>query len=662
MEDNAIPEFVFAANNFNKYNNRKIFPVGEEKEIHKSAFGYVKPRDFTGPDDELPYVSCLYGDFFLDLDCKDDPGKAQQDAIWCLKTLRDKFNVPAGAILIQFTGYKGFRITVNAETLGVAEHKSLHLIFKWIAKELNTYSPNKTIEWEGSAYNPRKTLRLPNTINNKSGYYCVYITHDELNLNMSEIKTLAQTPRELLTYTSNTLDSAANKIYALAVLRYHTLEKQISIREFKELDHTLPCIEKILNTNCPEGLRDYTAITLAIYFYNAGMTEEESLSRLTKWSREHCYAGNFRAIDPLPHRVLLGKVKSAFRHKYKFNCNNDLVCGNCIPECKFLTKESDNDKLNVLSLTESLEAHEKRAWRDKELIGYKTGFDKFTQAIDGLQPGLYVVAGKSNIGKSAFTIDLTLGVLNNNPEVSVLYCSYDDPAHKTLSRLISSYSACYSIKQIQNPRYALATKKDRDNRNYIVQSFKEQFDNRLWIRGIECDSFIEETEATIIEMRQNNPNLIVIIDHFHKLLTRESAHHSDKAKYDYISNVLKKIATNQDVPVVVVAELRKLNEDRRPFLDDVKETNSLEYDSDCVLLFHSDVHANGQGADIYFMRKDVEEPDTKQPILECHVAKNKLGGFKSRILFRFFTDRSSIEEMPWSEAYDIVNRIERECR
>lgn len=61
------------------------------------------------------------------------------------------------------------------------------------------------------------------------------------------------------------------------------------------------------------------------------------------------------------------------------------------------------------------------------------------------------------------------------------------------------------------------------------------------------------------------------------------------------------------------------------------------------MLVYNEVGLRGQQSQIYWEKPD--SPD-KQPILECHIGKNKFGSFKGRVFFEFMPEMSYFKEVP----------------
>lgn len=77
--------------------------------------------------------------------------------------------------------------------------------------------------------------------------------------------------------------------------------------------------------------------------------------------------------------------------------------------------------------------------------------------------------------------------------------------------------------------------------------------------------------------------------------------------------------------------------------DDLKENNRLEYEANFIALLYNEVGIKEENASIYWLDEDNE---TKMPVIEMKVGKNKLGSFKGTRFYEFMPDRSYLVEAP----------------
>ena len=134
---------------------------------------------------------------------------------------------------------------------------------------------------------------------------------------------------------------------------------------------------------------------------------------------------------------------------------------------------------------------------------------------------------------------------------------------------------------------------------------------------------------------------MVCIDNFHDLNISTKPGLQDKAKFDELAQWCSDLAIKHNITVICSAELKKLNGNRRPILDDIREAVKIKYEAKAVLLVYNEVHYKGDGADVFYMKQG---NPLKQPIFEVHFAKNKFGTYKGRSFFEFYPEMAYMKE------------------
>ncbi len=154
-------------------------------------------------------------------------------------------------------------------------------------------------------------------------------------------------------------------------------------------------------------------------------------------------------------------------------------------------------------------------------------------------------------------------------------------------------------------------------------------------------SFIEDIEKEIedkllyFQTAGIDKKLVICIDNFHDLNIKNGPRMQDKEKFDFLAQWCADIAKKYDIVVLCTAEFKKLNGNRRPISDDLKESVKIKYEAKAILLAYNDVHYRNDSADIYFTTAGNPH---KQPVFELRFAKNKYGSFKGTIYFDFYPE------------------------
>lgn len=308
-------------------------------------------------------------------------------------------------------------------------------------------------------------------------------------------------------------------------------------------------------------------------------------------------------------------------------------------------------------MLKTIEDVEEYSWSRGEMGGLDWGFSSLNKAFEGLNTGVHLVAGQSNIGKSSFMLQLAWQVATCNQVITkekpkkafVLYFSLDDSNNELVPRLVA-IDQRIPINVVRFP------KKYEDNSTYMekraqgVIKLKQTVDY-INMQDVNSGSDIETIEQTMeayhVELKKTDPNyqLTVFIDNFHDITIGDEKLRSKTGgeKYDHIADALTKISTRFDAPIVCTAEFRKLNGNRRPTVDDIRDTVKILYEAKSVMLCYNEVSIRGQQATVHWTRPD--HPD-KQPIYEVAIGKNKLSSFKGQLFFEFIPEMAYCREVP----------------
>jgi replicative DNA helicase len=277
--------------------------------------------------------------------------------------------------------------------------------------------------------------------------------------------------------------------------------------------------------------------------------------------------------------------------------------------------------------------------------GLTTGFKRLDAALHGLQPGLHIIAGEANMGKTAFASQLAWQIVKNNEYVHVIDITLDDTKFEKVCRLAAHISGLpiNTVKQAgvnweKNPGVykkvveAIDTIKNSALKYEILDGAAAGMISSLCEivrqRKVDLGTLGEEWQ------------LVVFVDSFHDVLP-DVRINSENGRYEYIAQALSDLANELDIPIVCTAELRKLNGQRRPQLDDIRESIKIRYEAKSIMLCYNDLGARGEQSNLYWYPPN---DFARYPVFEVHVAKNKYNSFKGRLCFEFVPELSLMKE------------------
>lgn len=299
-----------------------------------------------------------------------------------------------------------------------------------------------------------------------------------------------------------------------------------------------------------------------------------------------------------------------------------------------------------IEMWDQINKFETESWSPKKL-GLKSGWKSIDNALDGgVKPGFYVIAADSNVGKTIILSQLAWQIVENNDDVYVMDFSLDDPMPDKISRVVASGNKVL-INSVKTPlsfaEYPLMLARRIEGLNKLrANTHKYRIYDATFTTHIEeIEKEIQRVKINLEAVGQGNKQIVVCIDNFHDLTTKDHPNFQDKQKYDHLAQRVADIAIQYDIPVICTAELRKMNGNLRPTSDAIREAVKIKYEAKAILLCHNDVHYRGEGAEVYFNRAD---SPLKQPVFEVHFAKNKFSSFKGRLFFESYPEMSRMEE------------------
>ncbi len=215
----------------------------------------------------------------------------------------------------------------------------------------------------------------------------------------------------------------------------------------------------------------------------------------------------------------------------------------------------------------------------KNVTGLPTGYSELDKALAGLQPGeLTILAARPSCGKSSLAVNIAENVAIRSHQPVALF-SLEMSADSLLLRLLASLAKINAHKF----RTGHLTKEDWQR---IVTALATIAPAPLWIDDSSLAT-VGEIMARAERVQNEHGLSLVIVDYLQ--LVASSRHlRSRQEEVADVSRGLKALAKNLGVPVVALSQLTRApdKEDRAPHLSDLRESGSLEQDSDVVLFIH----------------------------------------------------------------------------
>lgn len=245
------------------------------------------------------------------------------------------------------------------------------------------------------------------------------------------------------------------------------------------------------------------------------------------------------------------------------------------------------------SIKRSLENIDRAIHNADHVAGISTGFKALDDILHGFQDSdLIILAGRPAMGKTAFAINLALNAcksletkatqIKSNHIKSVGFFSLEMSAEQLANRMLS-------IDAQINTSLFLSGKINEEQYNNLRRSSVDLSDLQFFIDDTPALS-IAAIRTRARRLKRKNHLGVLFVDYLQLL---KGTHKADNRVLEIteITQGLKSIAKELNVPVIALSQLSRAvesREDKRPMLSDLRESGSIEQDSDLVMFIHRD--------------------------------------------------------------------------
>ena len=232
-------------------------------------------------------------------------------------------------------------------------------------------------------------------------------------------------------------------------------------------------------------------------------------------------------------------------------------------------------------------------------LGLASGFHELDSLTQGFQKSdLIILAGRPSMGKTAFSLNITLNVLQQS-KMPVLFFTLEMSKEQIIYRLLSIVTQINQIRlksgQLSQADWVKITKTIR-----ILSKLPFFIDDTA---NLSINDIQSKIKTIFFEQKTIG---LVIIDYL-QLMKGEGNEIDNRAQtLAQITRSLKILAREFNVPIIALSQLSRSVEnrpDKRPLLSDLRESGSIEQDADLVLMLSKDQQL---------------EPDTIELILAKH--------------------------------------------
>ncbi len=210
------------------------------------------------------------------------------------------------------------------------------------------------------------------------------------------------------------------------------------------------------------------------------------------------------------------------------------------------------------------------------ITGLSTGFSSLDRITHGFQPfQLITVSARPGGGKSAFALNVAVHVVLQEKK-PVLYISLEMTSDELMKRV---------IKQVANSENNMS-QFEAAEQTLQAHSHHFLFEDAAGLT-------LAAIQSRILKARKAHPDLgLIVVDHIGLIASDPKASKNQPRAYEIqqITSRFKVLAKTVGVPILQLAQMNRAIEGRqdknKPQLSDLRDSGSIEMDSDIVLFTH----------------------------------------------------------------------------
>ncbi len=242
------------------------------------------------------------------------------------------------------------------------------------------------------------------------------------------------------------------------------------------------------------------------------------------------------------------------------------------------------------ALTQTIDMAKKAFKNEEGIVGVPSGLTELDSRLGGMhKQDLIIIAGRPSMGKTALATNIAFHAAKNiqkkNLKSSVAFFSLEMSSEQLSTRILSEQSRIKS----NDIRRGKVTENEMEK---FIETSKDIHDLPL---------YIDETPAITISAISNRSRRIkrlfgldlIVVDYIQLMRSGTKKYDGRVQEISEITQGLKALAKELDVPVLALSQLSRAVEqrdDKKPQLADLRESGSIEQDADVVMFVYREAY------------------------------------------------------------------------
>lgn len=533
-----------------------------------------------------------------------------------IMTLESSFGVARADMRLYFSGKKGFHLGIPTTLFGAVPSPQLPRALKFIAKRI---ADQTGITIDESIYRTNSLLRLPNTVNAKSGAFKIPLSLEGLeDLTIDRIIEMAQKTRpHPPAQGTGAFNPRLAKFYehGLAEALKVGTQKPLELTVLNSRESEMPRFDKVcmfrMLKGVPSGHRNEVCLRLADHFRKKGLPLAVTAAALLQWNRL-----NEAPLDEIDVQDVVNRV---YDSDYDFGCNDPILDRYCHSQCHIYDKKypEGSDLQTQILTVEEARARYQAYIRDRDVAKVSWGIDFLDEKTRMIAPGqVACIMARAGVGKTA----LVINAIKKNSEkgVSSLFCTLEQLAEEIWERMAQNANEIEGTA-IEDAFYNI---KSEDLIAIYAGKTAQAFANayicdRDRLTVTQLGQYVKAAEA-----KAGKKIRLLVVDYLGRMKGE------GRDAYQKMSDLaigLKQVAKECELAVLVIVQVNRAGKDghEEVTMDMARDSGQIEEAMDYMVgMWRSDEHEVGKKLGYYKVR--------------CQINKNRKGesGIHTDLVFR----------------------------
>lgn len=271
-------------------------------------------------------------------------------------------------------------------------------------------------------------------------------------------------------------------------------------------------------------------------------------------------------------------------------------------------------------------------WRANpgELHGLGTGLDPLDKMLGGLEPGLYILAARTSMGKTAVALQVAANVAQRRDDGHVAFFVIEGSDEQAGLRLATSLAGV----PLDKIKRGATNPMEWDEVSNAISEI-ESWSLRFFSGAVTAGDIRSRVKREMMRV----PVSLVVVDYL-GLMIPSGETRTRNLELGEIARSLKLAADDLGLPILLLHQLNRgvdNRADKRPVLSDLRESGQIEEHADIVLMLYRAGYYNPHAENAN--------------VMEIWVRKNRLGGPSGRRCEMFWNgERMRCEPLSRQEA------------